>query len=163
MSETRPGCTVCRHPDVDAIDAAIRANIMPYREIGQDCGLSDVALEKHARQCLRHYRHGEAEGQATSRVLAPFPPCPGYGVPGQSYCPACSHKPDCGTLGKCKKCLDVAECICWNPEEMPARDYRRMEWWKAQAVKCGRPAPTVLRPLSDMSERLVCEREEVVV
>ena len=46
-------CTICRHPDRDAIDAALIAG-QPYRHIASQYGVGYKALERHKAHLSEH-------------------------------------------------------------------------------------------------------------
>ena len=159
MSDTPPGCRICRNLHVDAIDERLREG-STYAEVIEEFGLHSHpdSLASHALCCadLPRYRGiVKADGDT--------PPCEGY-VPaaGQRYCGVCAHRPDCDRLGRCKGCPASSECMCWNPEEMRYSEHQAMQDWRATAVKCGPPPVTALRGLRPISECMVSEREKVL-
>ena len=133
-------CTTCARPDVDEINAAIRAGIETYGRIGARYGIKTDTLSKHARRCLGIYRTRivELDGEAapTSAVL------PGYRCPGfPDYCPVCpmaENVPCAPTWADqhCPqlrgRCAYASVCPCGNPALRPPDLRERVSAFRAK-------------------------------
>jgi hypothetical protein len=90
-------CTVCRHPELEAINGALRAR-EPLRAIAARFGASRAALDRHCRHHLSTGQSRERDGPAVQPLSTAV---------GTRLCADCREPyDDDGSNFRCRACID---------------------------------------------------------